>query len=161
MKKNISNAIFSLYILILSLGAGIIVALGVFSAPVIFNASELLSFEMDRFSSGLIMTEIFVRSNIYLNFVAFVILLFEIYTYRYSANRSKIDLGLGAIAVIGIFSFTSYYTPLIVEAQKLGMEATATDSFGEIHKYAELDYKVILLALIALVFRRVFKAVKP
>lgn len=160
MKKRVSSTIFSLYILTLSLGAGIIVALGMFSAPVIFNASELLSFEMDRFSSGLIMSEIFVRSNTYLNFVAFAILLFEIYTYRYSTDKSRVDLGLGAIAVIGIFLFTSYYTPLILEAQKIGVEATETDTFKNIHKYAELDYKLILLSLTALAFHRVFKVVR-
>lgn len=158
--KHINGIIFTLYILLLGVGAGIIVALGAFTAPVIFNASQLLSFEMDRFSSGLIMTEIFVRSNVYLNFIAFIIVVFEIYAYRYTTYRSKIDLTLGTIAVTGIFSFTSYYTPLIIEAQKLGIEATTTDSFRDIHRYAEMDYTVVLLALIALVFHRIFKAVK-
>ncbi len=152
--------LFSLYILLLGVGVGIILTNGAFAAPVIFHASDYLGYEFTRFDSGLIMTQIFLKSNYVLNVIGISILAFETYKYRYTAEREKIPFLLGGINAIALFAFTLYYSPKVVEMQKMGPAMAEDADFNALHKASEIDYSFLLFGLCALLLFRIYKALK-
>jgi hypothetical protein len=50
--------------------------------------------------------------------------------------------------------FSGVYAPKILEMQALGVEATQSDTFANIHKASELDFKILAVGLIVLFIRR-------
>jgi len=157
----VTKFILPVYILLLGVGAGLTIAFGAFCAPVIFNASDFVGFEVSRFDSGLLMTEIFIRGNNLLNVLGIIILAYEVYNYRYTTNRDKIPFILGGFSVISIFMFSMYYTPQILAFQKLGAQATESEAFEVIHKSSEIDFGILLLSLSALAVYRTYKLINP
>lgn len=139
----------SLYLLLLGVGVGCIVACGAFAAPVVFRASSFLP-ELSLSDSGLLMGQIFLKCNIYFNVLAGVILVYELATFATAplfthTRQRRLWLLLGGISAMMIFLFTLYYTPYIMEAQRLN--ATATPEFSSMHKQSELVFKILLFTL--------------
>ena len=54
-------------------------------------------------------------------------------------------------------AFVFYFTPYILDAQKIGAEATATAEFASMHKASEFVMKAMMLAQVVLFFIRVRK----
>ena len=60
-------------------------------------------------------------------------------------------------AVTALFSglmFSAVYAPKILSMQALGMEATQSDTFQNIHIASELDFKILAVSLLILFVRR-------
>lgn len=140
----------AIYIFLLSIGVGCIICAG-FSAATIFRAADFVP-DLTRSDSGLIIGLIFIKCNYLFNFLAAVIIIYELtssYFTRYfsHAKHRKIWLLLGGVNVILIFLFTLYYTPYIMEAQALN--TIDTKAFDSMHKQSELVFKILLITLSA------------
>ncbi|OBV29100.1 hypothetical protein BKN38_08565 [Helicobacter sp. CLO-3] len=158
--KVFASCITSVYLWALGVTIGGILACGMLSAPVIFNASKYLAVleitEMTSYASGLLMTEIFVRFNYVLNAMAIFILIYELLAFNISSKKSLFLLGVGILSVVLIFLFTMYYTPAIVAAQSDGAAATASEEFESIHTQSEMVFKLLLVSLSASFIWRVY-----
>ena len=138
----------ALYILLLGAGVGCIIAC-VFAAATIFKAGEFLP-QLSISDSGLLMGKIFLKSNVFFNILAGVIIVYELLTFWSAqlfnfSNQRRFWALIGGINVIMIFLFTLYYTPYIMEAQALGN--IATPEFDSMHKQSELVFKILLVGL--------------
>lgn len=157
MKNMQEKILLTVYLMFLGITAGAILIEGIIVAPVVFNASNYLeTIELSRFQSGLLMTEIFIRTNILLNITATLVLLYEGWCFL-KKERDRICLFSGTIVVFGSYLFTFYFTPLVLDAQKMGEKMAENAEFNAIHKASELDFKVLLLALIVLFSVRAYK----
>ena len=156
MKKWIDIA----YLTLLGATLGLVLALGIIVAPVIFNANDYLGQEvLSHYQMGLLMTAIFLKANYWLNFTAIAILLREGYAYK-SFDRDKIVVPSAATAVLMIFLFTLYYTNQIVSLQARGESIVEDSVFQNIHKASELDFKLLAVSLVLLLGRRLYLMLK-
>ncbi|RAX56880.1 hypothetical protein CCZ01_08035 [Helicobacter monodelphidis] len=147
--------IFGIYILTLGVGCGVILALGIFVAPVIFRATNyLLGLQMSQFQSGLIMTEIFFRSGYLLLFVVAFIIIYEFFSYIFLTTK-KIYILLGGIATIMLLLFVLYYIPAIIEMQQQGEQLTQSDIFKSMHQQSVWVFQIAFLALAGLIMARI------
>jgi hypothetical protein len=157
-KRLIMKAMFVIYMLLLGVGVGGVFALGVFVAPVVFNANLYINEPtMTLLDSGMIMSEVFYRFGMFLNLIALIIIAYEGYR-AYSEKISFTPILFSLISIICIGVFTLYFTPYILEAQNLGIEGVSTEEFARIHKLAELDFKILLASLIGLFGYRALKS---
>ena len=148
----------ALYLLLIGITLGAIIACGAFSAPSIFRAPAIVpNLEMTVFQSGLLMTSIFIKLNFLLNLVALFILCYEILSFRVS--NARIAPLLGLFSIIFIFLFTFYYTPYIVYAQNLGEEAIANLTFDSMHTQSVYVFKALMVSLALLFIVRALKAI--
>lgn len=154
------NTASALYIWLIGLTIGALVACGAFSASVIFNANDF-GIELSKFQSGILMTQIFLKLNILLIAVAFIITIFEIVALRLSNHTKTIKIILflsGAISVICILLFSLYYTPFIIEQQQIGVMATQSNEFQSMHKQSEMVANIIFFSLsVNLLFRLMYR----
>lgn len=136
------------------MSAGAVLVLGAFVAPVVFNADVLFNLlQMGRFEEGLIMAEIFRRFSYWLYFSAFFVVMYELYLFKIM-QRDKVAFLSASVVVFCIALFNGVYTPKILQMQSQGEEAMNTSAFESLHKASELDFKILLIALLVLVFRR-------
>ncbi len=136
----------AIYLWILGLGIGALVACGVLSAPVIFHADSILpALNLTRFDMGLVMSGIFERLNFLLNGVCVVILVYEFFHFKYRRDYFALILGLGNVVLILLFTF--YYSRVILKMQAQGAAATTTPEFNTIHHQSELVFKILLVLL--------------
>ena len=152
------NTATSLYIWILGIALGALLASGAFVASVIFNAS-FFGVELSKFQSGILMTQVFLKLNTLLIVVAFIIAIFETFALRLGNNTKTIKIILflsGAISVICILLFSLYYTPFIIEQQKLGESFTKSDKFTSMHNQSEFVANILFFALSANILFRLF-----
>ncbi|MBR7118468.1 MAG: DUF4149 domain-containing protein [Helicobacteraceae bacterium] len=158
--KTFINIASALYIWILGITLGTLLASGAFVANVIFNAG-FFGVELSKFQSGILMTQIFLKLNILLIVVAFIIAIFETFALRLGngAKTIKIILFLsGAVSVICILLFSLYYTPFIIEQQQLGATATQSSEFTSMHTQSEFVANVLFFSLSAnILFRLIYR----
>ncbi|CAM2836549.1 DUF4149 domain-containing protein [Helicobacter burdigaliensis] len=146
------------YLFLLGLGVGAMICAGVFSAPAIFRASAIVEgLEISLFQSGVLMTSIFVKLNSLLLALGGIILAYELMSFF--RHKTKISALLGIICVLLICLFAFYYTPFILDAQKLGENGIATLEFDKAHKESVLVFKGLLFALILLGVANMFKII--
>lgn len=152
MKRNI-YADFS-YLLILAASFGAVLALGALVAPVVFNTDKIL-FEMllDHYNAGKIMAEIFYRFSYWLYFVALFVVLYEAVTYK-MGQRDAITFAAAVTVIFSSLMFSAVYAPKILAMQSMGIEATQSDTFENIHIASEIDFKILAVALFVLFIRR-------
>jgi hypothetical protein len=152
MKRNI-YADFS-YLLVLASTLGGVLVLGILVAPVVFNSSSLgMEVVLDRYNAGMMMAEIFHRFSYWLYFVGFYVIVYELYMYK----KGQRDIYAYVSAIVVAFAslmFSSVYAPKILAIQELGREAILSDTFANIHKASELDFKILAIALLVLFIRR-------
>lgn len=154
-KGYIKKWIFNFYIIVLGLNAGSILALGVFVAPVIFLPDSILGVGvLSHFQSGLLMSRVFVNFNYLLGFTGFFVLFFEFKAF-FSLDKDKISFFIAILAIYCIGLFVLYYTPYIIQAQS--QMQTQTSGFEAMHKGSELDFKILLVSFIGLMWRRLVK----
>ncbi|MDY3133183.1 MAG: DUF4149 domain-containing protein [Campylobacter lanienae] len=150
----------SFYLFLLGICIGAELAIGIFMAPVIFYPSQYIGEGvLSHYQSGQLMTQVFLKYNILLIFISSLILLFEILNLKGSESFNyKISaFFLSLIIALLAMSFVFYFTPYILQAQKIGAEATATAEFLSMHKASEFVMKAMLLAQVALFFIRARK----
>ena len=152
MKKNIY--LDFAYFIILASTFGAILVLGAVVAPVIFNNSEINgSMIMDHYNSGIVMGEIFRRFSYWIYFATTYVIVYEAIVYK-MGSRDAISFASAVIVVSSGLLFSSVYVPKILDMQKLGQEATQSDTFENIHIASEIDFKILAFALIVLFVRR-------
>jgi hypothetical protein len=145
-----------IYIWALGAVVGIELAIGVLVAPVIFFPASILGEGvLSHYQSGLLMTDIFLRYNMILLIVSVGSVIYELYMYRKKIGDVW-AWGMSVVALAGMGLFVFYYTPFILEAQSVGVEATRSAAFASMHKGSEWAVKVILIAQSVLMGRRVW-----
>lgn len=152
--------ILNIYLFLLALLVGLEISAGAFVAPVIFYPDELIGKGiLTHFQSGILMSEIFVRFNNALLFVSAVAFIYEAVNLAKSKNESfNLRFSTFMLAFINVMlaaSFVFYFTDYILEAQKLGPEATIeSESFAKMHSASEWVMKIMLFAQTILFFLR-------
>ncbi len=142
------------YLIILAATFGAVIVLGAFVAPVIFNADKLLSeVVLGSYNSGIVMGEIFRRFSYWIYLMAFFIALYELVMYK-KGQRDAIIFGSSITVLFSGLMFSAVYAPNIISMQRLGIEATQSDTFKNIHMASELDFKILAVALLILFIRR-------
>ncbi|MDR2342212.1 MAG: DUF4149 domain-containing protein, partial [Campylobacteraceae bacterium] len=129
------------------------------ASVIFFPGAYLGDGVLSHFQSGILMTQIFLRFNILLIICTFLIAAYEVYSY-FIKNHDFISVVILFVILTGALAFVLYFTPYIVEAQKMGAQATSTKEFKDIHSFSELIIKVVLIGQIALFFRRVLIELK-
>ena len=152
MKRNI-YADFS-YLFMLAATFGGVVVLGALVAPVIFHTDRLLAgILLDRYNSGIIMAEIFHRFSYFLYLVVAFVFVYETMQYK-SGQRDAIIFASAVTVLFSSLMFSVVYAPKILSMQSLGIEATQSDTFHNIHIASEIDFKLLAISLLVLFVRR-------
>ncbi|QSZ41548.1 DUF4149 domain-containing protein [Sulfurimonas aquatica] len=152
MKKNI-YVDFS-YLIILAASFGGVIVLGAFVAPVVFNTDKILTeIALDNYNAGIIMGEIFRRFSYWSYFLGAFVALYEAYQYK-TGERDAISFGAAVTVLFASLMFSAVYSPNILSMQAMGVEATQSDTFKNIHTASEIDFKILAVALIILFVRR-------
>ncbi len=157
MKTHLSAGLNAFYLVFLGVLLGSTLALGALSAPVIFGANHYLEHTLlSRYESGQIMSEIFARYAVILKAGLVTVVLYEGWRLWLKESGMMLLMAVaGVLAAGGAFAF--YYTPEILQAQALGEAATASAAFDQLHKGAEMSFKLLSFALGALLFLRVLR----
>ncbi|MCF6200766.1 MAG: DUF4149 domain-containing protein [Hydrogenimonas sp.] len=147
------------YLMLLGITLGVGLSVGVFAAPVIFNADDLLgSGVLTHYQEGLIMTQIFLKSNIVVTITCIAILVAEGYHFiRF--YRDPITFYSAFVTVWSGFMFTLYYTPQIVEFQAQGESILENELFQKAHIASEWDFKIFVVALAILLGRYLYRKI--
>lgn len=156
MKTNsVLLIIHALYIWLLGINIGAILACGAFVAPVIFKSYAFLpDLSITNFDSGILMSQIFSKLNTLLNFSAIIILVYELLRFNFKNKKTFFPLVLNAIIVCLIFTFSFFYTPRIIQAQQMGAASTGTPEFASLHHQSEYVFQFLLVLLsISLIWR--------
>lgn len=133
---------------------GGVIVLGALVAPVVFNTDKILvGMLMDNYNAGIIMGEIFHRFTYWLYAVVVAVSLYEAALYK-SGTRDAIAFASSVVVLFASLMFSSVYAPHILAMQALGIEATQSDTFENIHKASEIDFKILAIALLVLFVRR-------
>jgi len=142
------------YLVVLAATFGAVLVLGAIAAPVIFHTDKILvDMLMNHYNAGIIMGEIFHRFSYWIYFVAIFIVLYEAYIYK-SGQRDAIAFGAAVTAIFSSLMFSAVYAPKILSMQAMGIEATQSDTFQNIHIASEIDFKILAVALLVLFIRR-------
>lgn len=151
---------FTIYMLLIGASAGAILALGAFSAPVIFHVNDYVSgISLSAVESGMIMTQLFLKLNYLLEVLAVYMIVFEMVGFFIVKERAGFTFFLGVLIVGAIFLFTRYFTPIIINAQEGGMPAVGSAEFQRVHLYSEVDFKFLMAALVIMFIHRVKKEI--
>lgn len=145
--KKITN----IYIFIIAILIGVEFSLGAIVAPTIFYpTSPNLANVLNKFLSGTLMSEIFIKYNSFLIVISIIILVYEMVNFNNNLKQNfakrLFTLLLGAFNLALAITFILYFSDFILNAQKEGIEATQTAKFALIHKLSE--YSMILMMLI-------------
>ena len=142
------------YLILLAASLGGIIALGAFAAPIIFHTDRLFTDEViDYYHAGMIMGEIFHRFSYWVYFLAFCVVVYEAVVYKMGQRDSVIFVS-SVTVVFSSLMFSAVYSPKIISMQVLGIEATQSNTFKNIHIASELDFKLLAVALLVLFVRR-------
>ncbi|MCK9490913.1 MAG: DUF4149 domain-containing protein [Sulfurimonas sp.] len=142
------------YLVILAATFGAVMVLGAMVAPVVFNPNKILvDVALDHFNSGIIMGEIFHRFSYWIYFVATVVIIYEAAMYKLG-QRDAIAFGSAITVIFSSLMFSAVYSPKILSMQAIGVEATQSDTFKNVHLASELDFKILAVGLIVLFIRR-------
>ncbi|GAA9391431.1 DUF4149 domain-containing protein [Helicobacter pylori] len=144
------------YLLLLGILGGSLITLGMMVAPIVFKAPSILpEFNLTLFESGKLMSQIIVRFNFLLGAIGFVVLLYEIISFIYS-KRSFVYLILGVAIGALCLLFVFYYTPYILNAQRVGEVVFQSAEFARSHAQSEWLFKELFVLVCALFFWRLF-----
>jgi len=146
----------TVYLLFIAMTAGAVLVLGVFVAAVVFHSEAYLSIPLlSRYEEGKIMGEIFRRFSYWAYFMTAVIAVYEVSRYKVM-QIDKIAI-LSALSSIGtLLLFSAVYTPKILEFQGEGEAVMMNNGFEALHKASEIDFKILLIALLVLFSRRAY-----
>lgn len=146
------------YIILLGIALGVEIAAGAFIAPVIFHPEHYIGEGiLTHFQSGILMTQVFLKTNMVLIIVASYCFLFELVQWIRLKERDSVALSLtvGALVLTSLFVF--YYTSFILEAQNMGSSATITPMFAKMHKESEWVIKLLMITQLVLIIKKIGK----
>jgi hypothetical protein len=144
------------YIILLASFCGMIITTGAIVAPSIFGSEFIiLTADLTNFQEGQLMSDIFLKCSSVTVYIVFMVLLYELYDYK-TKGGDKIISFLTFVFISSSLMFVAYYMPSILEIQSLGEVATKSTLFKELHYGSELIFKIMLISLLALIFRRMF-----
>lgn len=133
---------------------GAVIVLGVIVAPVVFHSDKILvDTILDHYNSGIIMGEVFHRFSYWLYVVAVSVSLYEAAMYK-TGQRDAVAFASAVTVVFSSLMFSAVYSPKILSMQAIGLEATQSDTFKNIHIASELDFKILAVGLLVLFVRR-------
>jgi len=142
------------YLIMLAATFGAVIVLGAIVAPVIFHTDKItVDLLINHYNAGIIMGEIFHRFTYWIYAVAGFVVVYEVSWYKVG-QRDAIAFASSAIVVFTSLMFSAVYSPKILSMQELGMEATKSDTFNNIHIASEIDFKILAVALLVLFVRR-------
>ncbi|MBV5277671.1 MAG: DUF4149 domain-containing protein [Campylobacteraceae bacterium] len=145
------------YITLLGITIGAELAAGAFVAPVIFHPESYLGNDvLTHFQSGILMTQVFLKTNMLLGAIALYSIFFEVIAWSTKTKKDILCLVFSLVIVPLTALFLFYYTPFIVDAQILGSAATTSDIFNKMHKESEMVMKLLMVVQISLLLRRVW-----
>ena len=151
----IKKSIDLIYLILLGASIGGILTLGIVMTSTIFHSGDYIGPLLSHYQEGLIMSGGFDKFSYFLSFMFFVITAYEIYSYKIlQRDRTVIIASFVSLLTIGLF--VGVYTPRILEMQALGSEATSSEAFNNLHLGSELDFKVLVVALLVLLGRRLY-----
>jgi len=149
------KSLMVIYLAMLGIAMGVEIAAGAFIAPVIFFPQKYLGDGvLTHFQSGILMTQVFLKMNLVIGFVALYSIIYEVQVFMMRKNYDFFTFILSLVIVILTGLFLFYYTPFIVHAQKLGALETATEVFANMHKQSEWVMKALMVAQFGLFIRR-------
>lgn len=157
------RAIFSIYIFIIAALIGIELSLGALVAPVVFFPQQIIGEGvLSHFQSGQLMSEIFARYGGILIAVSVICLVFEMINFNNNKSQSfrlrLSTLMLTLVNIILALLFVLYFTDYVINAQKIGAEATTTQEFAQIHAVSEWCMKLIVVFQAVLFFAKILPA---
>ncbi len=157
------RAIFSIYIFIIAALIGIELSLGALVAPVVFFPQQIIGDGvLSHFQSGKLMSEIFVKYGGILIAVSVICLVFEMINFnnnKLQSFRLRLStLMLTLVNIILALLFVLYFTDYVINAQKIGAEATTTPEFAQIHAASEWCMKLIIVFQTVLFFAKILPA---
>lgn len=145
-----------IYLFLLAAIVGVELSVGVFLAPTLFHANDILGeVLLTRLQSGLLMSSVFIKFNYCLLVVAVLAALMESVGFfkekaGFKKRFSKLMLALIILVLSLLFIF--YFSSYILEAAKEGMKGVNMGEFEKMHKASEYTLKIILIAQIFLFF---------
>ena len=149
------RSIMVIYVVMLGIAIGVEIAAGAFIAPVIFFPQKYLGEGvLTHFQSGILMTQVFLKMNLVIGFVALFSIIYEVQVFMMRKNYDLLSFLLSISIVVATGLFLFYYTPFIVHAQQLGSAETATELFAKMHKQSEWVMKALMVAQFGLLVRR-------
>lgn len=142
------------YLILLAATFGAVIVLGAVVAPVIFHADNyLVDVCLNKYNSGILMGEVFHRFSYWLYVMTVAVVVYEAIWYK-MGQRDAIAFASAATVIFSSLMFSAVYAPKILTMQALGIEATQSDTFQNIHMASELDFKILAVALVILFVRR-------
>jgi len=149
------RSIMVIYLVMLGIAIGVEIAAGAFIAPIIFFPQKYLGDGvLTHFQSGILMTQVFLKMNLLIGFVALFSIIYEVQVWMMFKNYDLLSFLLSIAIVIATGLFLFYYTPFIVHAQQLGSAETTTELFAKMHKQSEWVMKALMVAQFGLFVRR-------
>lgn len=143
------------YLILLGATIGSILTLGIIMTSTIFHSALYIGPLLSHYQEGQIMSGGFDKFSYFLSFMFFVIMFYEMYSYKILQRDTTVMIA-SFISLFTIGLFVGVYTPKILEMQRLGQEATHSPEFERLHLGSELDFKILVLALIVLMGRRLY-----
>jgi len=153
--KNVKKIIDAAYLILLGASIGGILTLGIIMTSTIFHSADYIGPLLSHYQEGLIMSGGFDKFSYFLSFMFFTIMFYEMYSYKI-LQRDKTVMLASFVSLLTIGLFVGVYTPRILQMQKLGQEATSSVEFENLHLGSELDFKVLVIALLVLTGRRLY-----
>ena len=152
---NIKRMIDLIYLILLGASIGGILTVGIVMTSTIFNSEAYIGPVLSHYQEGQIMAQGFDKFSYFIGFMGIVIFTYEAYAYKKrQSDKTVILSSMVALSTIGLF--VGVYTPKILEMQALGAEATQSAAFESLHQGSSLDFKILVLALIVLMGRRLY-----
>lgn len=151
--------LMSTYIVILGITIGMVMALGMIVAPIVFHPEKvaIMTTTISHFESGLIMGTIFDRFGTFLTVIVGIVVAMEVYVQGVKKQGCVVDILIASCVVFTSSAFLWYFTPAVKEFQLKGSSVLADPAFQTLHAMSELDFKLLMASLIMLTFARLSK----
>lgn len=149
------RGIDSAYLLLLGVCVGAMVACGMMSAPIIFQAGEILSIPISVEQSGILMGLIFQKLSILLYIVGMIIFVFELFAARLFRTSGVLVMLSAGVSIMMILLFNLYYMPYILNATD-----TQAPEFESMHTQSVIVFKILVVSLATLFVAKSFKLFK-
>lgn len=146
------RGIDSAYLLLLGVCVGVMVACGAISAPVIFQAGEILAMPITKDQSGVLMGIIFQKLSNLLYIVGMVVFVFELFAARLFRTSGIIIVLSAGVSIIMILLFNLYYMPYILSAPD-----SHSAEFESMHFQSVMVFKILTISLAVLFVAKCLK----
>ena len=148
------------YIIFLAAVMGASLYAGVVVAPVIFNTVDVFGTEiLTHYQEGMIMTENFIRLSYVVTLSIVVVAIYEGYRYK-KGERDTLAIVAAFLIICAGALFSYYYLPDILIMQQAGEQMTQSETFANVHKASEIDFKIYVFAILLLLIRNLQRALR-